>query len=94
MNRLRILLIGAALITGGSALASAQTLQTEVAYHDQYRDRYHDDRRFDNRYRDQRVYRDYRFDHDRRYEKAIAAGTAGAGNIGTDAAGFTKTGST
>ncbi|HLK53748.1 MAG TPA: hypothetical protein VKU42_09835 [Candidatus Angelobacter sp.] len=68
MNRLRILLIGAALITGGSALASAQTLQTEVAYHDQYRDRYHDDRRFDNRYRDQKVYRDSRFDHDRRYE--------------------------
>jgi hypothetical protein len=68
MNRLRILLIGAALITGGSALASAQTLQTEVAYHDQYRDRYHDDRRFDNRYRDQKVYRDARFDHDRRFE--------------------------
>ncbi len=67
MNRLQILLIGAALVTGGSALASAQTLQT-VAYHDQYRDRAHDDRRFDNRYRDQKVYRDYRFDRDRRYE--------------------------
>ncbi len=67
MNRLRILLIGAALITGGSALASAQTLQT-VAYHDQYRDRDRDNRRFDNRYRDQKVDRDYRFDHDRRYE--------------------------
>ena len=68
MNRLRVLLIGAALITGGSALASAQTFQQDVAYHDQYRDRYHDDRRFDNRYHEQRVNRDFRFDHDRRYE--------------------------
>ena len=40
MNRLRILLVGAALITGGSALASAQVLQQDVAYRD--RDRDHD----------------------------------------------------
>ncbi len=61
MNRLRLLLIGAALITGGSALASAQTARVEVAYHDHYRDDRRDDRRFDNRYRDNHVvYRDYR----------------------------------
>jgi hypothetical protein len=69
MNRLRILLIGAALITGGSALASAQTLQ-EVAYHDQYRDRHHDDRRVYDHYRDSRFDRGYRFDHGRRYENS------------------------
>jgi hypothetical protein len=69
MNRLRILLIGAALITGGSALASAQTFQ-QVAYHDQYRDRHHDDRRVYDHYRDSRFDRGYRFDHDRRYENS------------------------
>jgi hypothetical protein len=63
MNRLRVLLIGAALITGGSAFAQAQTYQP-VAYHDEHRD----DRRFDNRYRDDhRAYRDARFDNDRRF---------------------------
>jgi hypothetical protein len=66
MNRLRLLLIGAALITGGSALASAQTARVDVAYHDRYRDDRRDDRRFENRYRDNHVvYRDNRFDHPR-----------------------------
>lgn len=68
MNRLRVLLIGAALITGGSALASAQTLRQDVAYHDQDRDRHRDDRKSYDRYRDQRYERNYRSDHDRRYE--------------------------
>ncbi|HEY2390643.1 MAG TPA: hypothetical protein VGK22_05680 [Candidatus Angelobacter sp.] len=64
MNRLRLLVIGAALITGGSALASAQTVRQDVAYHD--RDRNRDDRRFDNRYRDNHVvYREYRVERPR-----------------------------
>jgi hypothetical protein len=59
MNRLGILLIGAALITGGSALASAQPMPRGEAYHDRF------ERRVDNRYRV--VNRDYRYDHDRRF---------------------------
>ena len=59
MNRLRILLIGAALITGGSALASAQPLPRGEASHNRY------ERRVDDRYRV--VNRDYHYDHDRRY---------------------------
>jgi hypothetical protein len=71
MNRLRLLVIGAALITGGSALASAQTVRQDVAYHDRDRDRRdardRDDRRLENRYRDDhRIYRDYRVEG--RYE--------------------------
>ena len=66
MNRLKLLLIGAALITGGSALASAQTARVEVAYHDHYRDDRRDDRRFENRYRDNHiVYREYRVERPR-----------------------------
>src|ERR1051326_434911 len=81
MNRLRILLIGAALATGGSALASAQVLQQDVAYrehdrdHDRDRDRDRDrrydrdhdrdDRRFFDRDRDRRFER--RYDYDRRF---------------------------
>jgi hypothetical protein len=61
MNRLRVLLIGAALITGGSAFAQARTYQP-VAYHDEHRD----DRRFENRYRDD--HRVYRVERDRRFE--------------------------
>ena len=53
MNRLRILLVGAALITGGSALASAQVLQHDVAYRERDRDRDHDR----NRDRDRGSYR-------------------------------------
>ncbi|HEY1938527.1 MAG TPA: hypothetical protein VGJ33_11385 [Candidatus Angelobacter sp.] len=77
MNRLRMMLIGAALITGGSALASAQVVQQDVAYRDHDRDRDRDrdhdrdrDRR-DNRYRDNdrddRRFRDR--DYDRRYDR-------------------------
>jgi hypothetical protein len=64
MNRLRIMLIGAALITGGSALAQAQVVRQDVAYHD--RDR--DDRRAYDRDRGRRVEREVRADHDRRFE--------------------------
>ena len=39
MNRLRMMLVGAALITGGSALASAQVVQQDVAFRDHDRDR-------------------------------------------------------
>ena len=39
MNRLKIFIVGAALATGGSALASAQVLQQDVAFHDRDRDR-------------------------------------------------------
>jgi hypothetical protein len=41
MNRLRIFLIGTALLTGGSALAQAQVFQQDAAYreHDRNRDR-------------------------------------------------------
>jgi len=63
MNRLRIMLIGAALLTGGSALASAQPLPRGEVYHDRYERRV-DDRRVDDR---RVVYRDYRVDHDRRF---------------------------
>src|SRR5260221_8237357 len=73
MNRLRVLLIGAALMTGGSALASAQTISLELtAYHDRDRDRDRDrdwdrdrDRDHDRRYYHHH-YRDYDRD-DRRY---------------------------
>src|SRR5947209_19582125 len=34
MNRLRMMLVGAALVTGGSALASAQMVQQDVAFRD------------------------------------------------------------
>ena len=68
MNRLHTLLIGAALITGGSALASAQVVQ-QVAFHDHDRDRDRDrDHDRDDRYRNNYRYREYRRgdgDHDR-----------------------------
>lgn len=67
MNRLHTLLIGAALITGGSALASAQVVQQDVAFHDRDRDRGRDHDRDDRNRRDYRD-RDYRRgdgDHDR-----------------------------
>jgi hypothetical protein len=61
MNRLRMMLVGAALITGGSALASAQVVQQDVAFrdrdHDRDRDRDNDrdrNRGYNNNYR---VYR-------------------------------------
>ena len=38
MNRLRMMLVGAAIITGGSALASAQVVQQDVAFHDRDHD--------------------------------------------------------
>jgi hypothetical protein len=82
MNRLRILLVGAALITGGSALASAQVVQLNVAFgdRDHNRDRDRDQDRDTDRNRgfysnhdrdDRQVYtrnRDYdrRFDYDNR----------------------------
>lgn len=80
MNRLGMFLIGAALTTGGSALASAQALPQNVAYHDRDRargrrqvDRDHDrdDRRYFDRDHDRRDDRDYgrRFDNgDRRWD--------------------------
>jgi hypothetical protein len=64
MNSLRMMLVGAALITGGSALASAQVVQQDVAFRDHDRDRDRDrDRDHDrDRYRgynnNYRVYRD------------------------------------
>jgi Ni/Co efflux regulator RcnB len=67
MNRLKIFVIGAALATGGSALASAQALKQNVAYHDRDRDRDHDRDR--DRDRDRRYYRDYDRD-DRRYYRS------------------------
>jgi hypothetical protein len=73
MNRLRMILVGAALITGGSALASAQVVQQDVAFrdrdHDRDRDRDRDrdhDRDRDRGYNNYRVYRDHDRD-DRRY---------------------------
>jgi hypothetical protein len=57
MNRLKMMLVGAALITGGSALASAQVVQQNVAFRDHDRDR---------GYNNYRVYRDHDRD-DRRY---------------------------
>jgi Ni/Co efflux regulator RcnB len=72
MNRLRIMLIGAALITGGSALAQAQVVRQDVAYHEGDRDRRdardRDDRRAYDRDRGRRVEREVRYDHDRRFE--------------------------
>jgi hypothetical protein len=44
MNRLRIFLIGAALLTGGSAWAQAQVFQQDVAYREHDRDRDRDGR--------------------------------------------------
>ena len=72
MNRLRMMLVGAALITGGSALASAQVVQQNVAFRDRDRDRDRDhDRDRDDRnrgYNNYRVYRDRDGDRDdRRY---------------------------
>jgi len=74
MNRLKIFLIGAALATAGSTLASAQSLKVDAAYRDHDRDRDGDrDRDRDRRYyrgndhdRDDRRYY-YDRDHDRRY---------------------------
>jgi len=59
MNRLRMMLVGAALITGGSALASAQVVQQDVAFRDHDRDR-------DREYNNYRVYRDHDGDRDDR----------------------------
>src|ERR1043166_10055119 len=66
MNRLKMMLVGAALITGGSALASAQVVQQNVAFrdHDRDRDRDHDRDRDRDRYRGYNNYRVYR-EHDR-----------------------------
>jgi hypothetical protein len=67
MNRLRLMLVGAVLVTGGSALASAQVIQQDVAYHDRDRDRDRDHDRDRDRDRDRyRAYRDGDRD-DRRY---------------------------
>ena len=74
MNRLRTLLVGAALITGGSALASAQVVQQDVAYrdgdHNRDRDREKDQSRrfYGNRDRDDRQVYDRDRDHDRRFD--------------------------
>jgi hypothetical protein len=74
MNRLRILLVGAALITGGSALASAQVVQQDVAYrdgdHNRDRDRGKDQSRrfYGNHDRDDRQVYDRDRDHDRRFD--------------------------
>jgi hypothetical protein len=78
MNGLRMMLIGAALITGGSALASAQVVQQDVAYRDhdrnRDRDRDHDRDRRDYRSRDNdrddRRFRDR--DDDRRYDRGYS----------------------
>jgi hypothetical protein len=80
MNSLRMMLVGAALITGGSALASAQVVQQNVAFrdgdHDRNRDRDRDrdhdrdrNRGYNNNYNNNyRVYRDRDGDRDdRRY---------------------------
>ena len=70
MNRLRLMLVGAALITGGSALASAQVIQQDVAYrdrdHDRDRDRDRDRDHDRGRYNNYRVYRDHDGDRDDR----------------------------
>jgi hypothetical protein len=70
MNRLRMMLVGAALITGGSALASAQMVPQNVAFRDHDRDRDRDgdrdrdrNRGYNNNYR---VYRDRDGDRDDR----------------------------
>src|SRR6476620_4760640 len=74
MNRLRMILVGAALITGGSALASAQVVQQDVAFRDRDRDRDRDrerdrdhDRDRDRGYNNYRVYRDHDRDDRRVY---------------------------
>jgi len=69
MNRLRMMLVGAALITGGSALASAQMVPQNVAFRDHDRDRDRDrdhDRDQDRGYNNYRVYRDHDGDRDDR----------------------------
>ena len=81
MNRLRTLLIGMALVTGGSALASAQTISLQVtAFHDRdrdrdrdrrYYDRYYYDRDDDRRYfRDREAHRRYYEFEERRFDRA------------------------
>ena len=82
MNRLRILLIGAALATGGSALASAQAVRQDIAFHDHDRDRDGDRGRDRGRDRDRRDFRDRDhdrddrryFDRDRRYDYGYVRG--------------------
>ena len=69
MNRLKMMLVGAALITGGSALASAQMVPQDVAFRDHDRDRDRDrdhDRDRDRGYNNYRVYRDHDGDRDDR----------------------------
>lgn len=63
MQRLRVFLIAAVLMAGGSALASAQPLDRD-GFRD--RDRYHDRDRDDRRFRDRDDYR-FRDRDDRRY---------------------------
>ncbi len=63
MKRLRMLLIAAALMAGGSVLASAQPLDRD-GFRD--RDRYRDHDRDDRRFRDRDDYR-FRDRDDRRY---------------------------
>ncbi len=73
MNRLRTLLIGMALMIGGSALASAQTVSLQLtAYHDSDRDRdRHDYDRDDRRYFRDRDDRRFYYEHDdRRFDRA------------------------
>src|SRR5215467_1838290 len=65
MNRLGIFLVGAAIMTGGSALASAQAVKVDVAYRDRDHDRDRDRHRYD-RDHDRDRYR-YDRDRDRRY---------------------------
>ena len=60
MNRLRMMLVGAALITGGSALASAQVVQQNVAFRDHDRDRDRDRGRDKDRDDRNRGYNNYR----------------------------------
>ena len=65
MKRLRMLLMGAALLTGGSALVSAQPVDHD-GRHQVDRDRDRDDRRFRGDHdRDERRFRDR--DDDRRF---------------------------
>jgi len=69
MNRLKMMLVGAALITAGSALASAQMVPQNVAFRDHDRDRDRDrdhDRDRDRGYNNYRVYRDHDGDRDDR----------------------------
>jgi len=71
MNRLKIFVIGAALATGGSALASAQAVRQDVAYHDRDRDRDRDHDRDRDRDRDRRY---FDRDRDRRYDYRYVRG--------------------